>query len=225
MISIRTLTASAAVLTTAVTLWTTANAAPTPGTESERYMVTITNITKGQVFAPAFAVSHDASYSLFELGQPASPELAHQAEEGDPSLVKAAADANPGTFTSNTGTMLLAPGQSTTVTLAADSAHPYISVSGMLVTTNDGFFAIRSAMTPLGTSRQYAYAYDAGSEFNSEDCAFIPGPPCGLHVHDSAPAEGFVHVHAGIHGIKDIDAATYDWRGPVAEITIERMGS
>ena len=47
-----------------------------------------------------------------------------------------------------------------------------------------------------------AAAYDAGSEYNSEDCAFIPGPPFGNGgVRDTDGAEGYVQILSGIHGI------------------------
>jgi hypothetical protein len=36
-------------------------------------------------------------------------------------------------------------------------------------------------------------------------------------------AEGFVHVHAGIHGIKDLVPARDDWRNPVARIEVRRL--
>ena len=31
-------------------------------------------------------------------------------------------------------------------------------------------------------------------------------------VRDTAAAEGYVHVHAGIHSLGDLDPAIYDWR-------------
>jgi len=72
-----------------------------------------------------------------------------------------------------------------------------------------------------------APAYDAGSERNSEDCDYIPGPPCNNSpAHDPADAEGYVHIHAGIHGIgpdPSVDPAMHDWRNPVAKITIRRI--
>ena len=42
--------------------------------------VTITNITKGQIFTPILAVAHARGASLFELGMPASNELEQLAE-------------------------------------------------------------------------------------------------------------------------------------------------
>ena len=71
-----------------------------------------------------------------------------------------------------------------------------------------------------------AAAYDVGSERNSEDCAYIPGPPCGNSpAHDPADPEGYVHVHAGIHGLEDssLNPAMHDWNNPVAKITIRRI--
>ena len=95
----------------------------------------------------------------------------------------------------------------------------------MLVTTNDAFFAVNGVARPFrrqpGT--HYAAAYDAGSEANNESCDFIPGPPCGNGgVRMQTGSEGYVHVHAGVHGIGDLDPAAYDWRNPVARVVIQR---
>jgi hypothetical protein len=69
-----------------------------------------------------------------------------------------------------------------------------------------------------------ATAYDAGSEANSEDCDFIPGPPCGNGgVRDTDGAEGYVYIHSGIHGIGGLDPAEFDWLNPVATVKIERV--
>jgi hypothetical protein len=32
-----------------------------------------------------------------------------------------------------------------------------------------------------------------------------------------------VHIHAGMHGIGDLDASVRDWRNPVAQVTIRRI--
>ena len=67
-------------------------------------------------------------------------------------------------------------------------------------------------------------AYDAGSEENNEDGAFIPGPPFGsLNVRATAGAEGFVHIHRGVQGVADLAPETYDWRNPTAEIRVTRV--
>ena len=62
------------------------------------------------------------------------------------------------------------------------------------------------------------------SEENNEDGAFIPGPPFGnANVRATGNAEGFVHVHAGVHGIMSLAPETYDWRNPVVGVTIRRV--
>ena len=50
---------------------------------TRKFEITITNLTRGQVFSPPIAVGHDRDFSLFRLGDEASPELAALAEGGD----------------------------------------------------------------------------------------------------------------------------------------------
>lgn len=98
----------------------------------------------------------------------------------------------------------------------------------MLVSSNDAFLAVDGAPLPRsrnGIVTRMATAYDAGAEANDEECAHIPGPPCGNSPAASKVAgEGYVFVHAGIHGIADLDEAEYDWRNPVAKVTVRRVG-
>ena len=54
----------------------------------------ITNVTRGQQFTPILAATHTPSVSLFQLGQPASSELATLAEEGNVAPLTAALRAN-----------------------------------------------------------------------------------------------------------------------------------
>jgi hypothetical protein len=35
--------------------------------------------------------------------------------------------------------------------------------------------------------------------------------------------ENYVHVHRGTHGIADLEAHVYDWRNPVARITVTKV--
>jgi hypothetical protein len=190
------------------------------------YDVTITNLTRGQVFSPPLVVTHPKRLALFELGQPASPELAALAQDGNNSLLTAALKGLRGVHLADAGAPL-PPGESVTLKVRAAGAHSVISVAGMLVSTNDAFFALNSAWLPRQQQRPASHtvpAYDAGAEGNDELCAYIPGPPCGdtTAATSGVGAEGFVHVHAGIHGIGELEASAFDWRNPVASITIMR---
>ena len=195
-------------------------------TQAVRYAVTVTNVTRGQAVTPPVVIAHSGGFELFELGQPASDELRALAEDGHtaPLTNVLASDPNVRDFTVGEALM---PGQSQTVMVEVNGSRPLISAAAMLASTNDGFFGLHSALAPrFGTRYVMANAYDAGTENNSESCEFIPGPPCGnAGVRDTDGAEGYVHVHAGIHGIAQngLDPAQHDWRGPVVQISIERL--
>ena len=188
--------------------------------------VTVTNLTRGEVISPAVVATHNKNLQpLFTLGAPASAELAAIAEDAvNTDLVNMLnADSSVGdvqTVFFQGGP--IPPGKSASVEVNAPAGFEYISVVGMLVTTNDAFFALNGVRGALvGETTYFSPAYDSGSEANNELCAFIPGPPCGnAGVRDIGNAEGFVHIHAGVHGIGDLVAADHDWRNPVAKITI-----
>jgi hypothetical protein len=195
------------------------------------FEVTITNLTRGQRFTPILVASHKAGVKLFELGRPASPELAVLAEEGNVAPLDDMLNTMPEVLdTANSGG-LLNPGASVTVTVKTQGDFNHVSVASMLIPTNDAFFALNGVAGPRGPEA-LAYtsvAYDAGSERNDELCASIPGPfftECGGPGGGGAPSggeEGYVHVHAGMHGIGDFNAAQRDWRNPVALIVIRRV--
>jgi hypothetical protein len=203
-----------------------------------KFEVTITNITRGQILSPAVVASHKSGMSpLFSLGEEASAELAAVAEDAMIDPLIDALEASPAVTEVAVATGVngpILPGESTSVTLDAArialNLHANrISLVGMLVTTNDAFYGVNSispkVFYPFGKvdirETFYLLAYDAGSEFNSENCAFIPGPPCGNGgVHDPSAAEGFVHVHSGIHGVGDLNPSEFDWRNPVARVTV-----
>ncbi len=200
-----------------------AAAAQPPGFE-----VTITNLTARQVFTPILVASHWPGIHLFALGSPASVELEQLAEAGDtqPLADRASGSAAVGEVVSSGAP--LPPGQSVSVRVRANGRFTHVSVASMLVPTNDAFFAADAVEGPHGnhTVTLYSPAYDAGTELNDERCASIPGPPAvcqgeGFNL-SRTDAEGFVHIHRGIHGINDLSAAVYDWRNPVARITIRR---
>ena len=190
-----------------------------------RYAITVTNLTRGQILTPPVVISHNQDFSLFTPGAPASSELATLAEDGMTGPLVGLLGTLPAVYDSSVSPGPVLPGHSVTVEITTSGRFNAISAAGMLATTNDGFFAVQGIMAPRrdGVTAE-AEAYDAGSEANTESCAFIPGPPCGHPgVRDTAGAEGYVHIHAGIHGIGDLTPAMHDWRNPVAHVTIRRI--
>ena len=194
------------------------------------YHVTITNLTNAIIFTPILVASHRRQIDLIGLGSPASEELTAIAEAGDISLLEAALkDMNQVADVQNSGGPLM-PGHSVTVVLKARHGARRISLAAMMLPTNDGFIALDSVKAPKrGTQTYYSPGYDAGTEPNDELCVNIPGPICegeGLSTYKNPDDEGYVHIHRGIHGVGDLllQPAIYDWRNPVARITVTRIG-
>ncbi len=190
--------------------------------------VSITNLTRGQILSPVFVARHDDSAGpLYTLGARATPALAKMAEDADASGLLEAwdPDDNDGVAEAmvadlNGGPIM--PGKTVRMHFDIDDGKTMLSFASMLVSTNDAF--IGASGLDVSKSRTINLnAYDSGSEANSEDCAYIPGPPCGNHAHDRATPEGFVHVHAGVHGgsDSDLDPATHDWHNPTARLTVK----
>lgn len=204
-------------------------AAPHAALASDRlFEVSITNISASQVFTPILVASHEAGIRVFDLGEPASDELETIAEEGNPGPLAMALESMMEVRDVATADGPLPPGQTLTMTVEAGGRFKHVSVAAMLVPTNDAFFSITDVKGPRGqdTVTAFSPAYDAGSEPNDELCVNIPGPPdvCqGVGVDLDEDGEGFVHIHRGIHGIGGLDAATFDWRNPVAKIEIRRV--
>lgn len=194
-----------------------------PAAAQKTVTVYITNISK-QIISPPVAVSHSWAVRVFTPGRSASAELAALAEDGDSSALVAALEADDNVLDVAVADGPLMPGQTVSLDLAVTGFFDRISAVGMLVTTNDAFFGLENLSlrgSPTSIVRTTAPAYDAGTEFNSESCVFIPGPPCGSPmVRDTAGAEGFIHVHSGIHGIADLSPAEWDWQNPVVRIAV-----
>lgn len=192
---------------------------------AQTYNVTVTNLTASQVFTPLLFVSHTHDMHLFQVGEAASVELEQVAEAGDTMPLRTALEATGMTADMQALMEPLPPGQSVTVAVMTTEEMSHISVVGMLVPTNDAFVALNSLHVPETSETLRVPAYDAGTEANDEACATIPGPPTvcmgeGFNASREG-AEGFVHIHRGIHGIMDLVASVYDWRNPVAQITVE----
>ncbi len=201
-------------------------ATPIQASNAGMYEVTITNLTRGQTFTPIMVASHKKGQYLFNLGQPASDELATLAESGNSQPLQDSLKSQGIAYDTVSTAGLLGPGESVTVRVRAFGRYRYISVASMLIPTNDAFIAVNGIKAPRGhhATTVVSPGYDAGSELNDEQCANIPGPYCGgqgLSAGDGG--EGFVHIHAGIHGTGDLAPATFDWRNPTARIVIERV--
>jgi hypothetical protein len=204
--------------------------APAFAETGSQFEVTITNLTRGQFFTPTLVASHRRGVSLFTLGSAPSAALEAVAEEGSTDPLKNILLGNPAVKDVQSSGVLLGPGESVSVTVQTSFGFNHISLIGMLIPTNDGFLALNGVQGPRkGPVTYHSPAYDAGSERNDELCASIPGPPypeCGGPGGGGAPAggeEGYVHIHAGIHGIGDFNAAERDWRNPVAKIDVRRV--
>ena len=188
------------------------------------YSITLTNLTRGTLFTPAVAITHASGIKSFEVGEAASAEIGMLAEGGATQPLQDAIYATGKAFdAANSGPVF--PGKSVTITVQTKDDAEYITLGSMMLPTNDGFIALNGVKGPKeGKTRVfYLRAYDAGTETNDELCANIPGPHCGGVPFSDGQAEGYVHIHAGIHGIGDLNAADYDWRNPVAKVTVVRM--
>lgn len=191
------------------------------------YHVTITNLTNAISFTPILVASHRRGVSIFELGAPASDAITAIAEGGDTSLLAAALGDNPRVVDIQSTAGLLGAGQSVSVIVSAANGASRISLASMMLPTNDGFIALDGAKAPRhGSTKYFSPGYDGGTEPNDEWCMHIPGPTCngaGPSPGANPDDEGYVHIHRGIHGVGDLSAAVYDWRNPVARITVTRV--
>lgn len=198
--------------------------------------VSVTNITRGQILSPAVVYTHTAGMKpLFTLGSPASDELAGVAEDANnPALIAALQKSSKvgriAEIKGKNGPIL--PGETATVTIQGSLGFfgrgrrfDHVSMASMLVVTNDAFTGLNGVRAPFrGAEVHMTPAYDAGSEANNEDGSYIPGPPFGNGgKRATAGAEGYVHMHAGVHGIKDLVPSDHDWRGNVAKVRIRRV--
>lgn len=188
------------------------------------YDVTITNITAGQTFTPALVATHRSDISFYELGKPASDELGILAESGNIMPLKDVLDSAPSLVkdTASNGA-LLAPGDSVTIRIEGSRYFNRLSFAAMMIPTHDTIVSIDSIYLPRWETTVMATAYDAGTELNDELCENIPGPVCGGTGLSAGDGEGYVHVANGIHGIGDLEPELFDYRNPVAKVTVRRV--
>jgi hypothetical protein len=193
------------------------------------YDVTVENITpqtgdgSSQPFSPPVLATHNNHYRIFNPGRYASNELAQLAEDAanDPLIQKLKRSKR--VYDVAMGGGVIVPGASTTIRIASNGYFKRLSLVSMLVNTNDGFTGVNSVNLPKkGSKSFYVYAYDAGSEKNTESFDHIPGPCCDSHFVRVPTRERIKH-HKGILGIADLDPAIYGWKKAVAKVTITRI--
>ena len=212
--------------------------------QAQDLSITLTNVTQGLHFTPIITSAHTDDDNIFMLGSTATAELQTMAEGGDISglaTILSNADANNN---ENPAGGLLAPGASTTYMLTNDSANTHLSVTAMILPSNDGFVGLDSWEIPTeaGTYTIMLNAYDAGTEANNELIIGGAGGAPGVLGIPAAPSGGsgtggtgvtdeenntMIHIHRGSIGDDDVNGGTSDlnnsihrWLNPVAKLTV-----
>jgi hypothetical protein len=206
--------------------------------------ISITNLTQGIHFTPIIVAAHNADTSVFTVATTASSELQAMAEGGDISGLDTMLMAAGADVMANPAGGLLAPVGNATATLSTTDGNGYLSITAMMLPTNDGFIGLDSWKIPdtAGTYTIWLNAYDAGTEANDEMIvggaggapggAGIPAAPGGnagangTGVND-AQANANVHIHRGAlgdddltGGKSDLDNRVHRWLNPVAKVTV-----
>ncbi|TQV86456.1 spondin domain-containing protein [Aliikangiella coralliicola] len=211
-------------------------------TNAQQLDITITNLTQGIYFTPFIVAGHDANTRIFQVGQAASTELQALAEGGDISGVSAMLTGAGAVVSENPAGGLLAPAGSTSLTIDTGTQE-YLSLSSMLLPTNDAFAGIDSWKIPStpGVYWINVNAYDAGTEANDEivnggGMPGVPGIPAAPGMDAGTNATGVtttetnqtVHIHRGnlgdddlTGGKSDVDNRVHRWLNPVIRVRVE----
>lgn len=205
--------------------------------------IKVTNLTHGIVFTPLLVASHDSDTHLFTSGEAASLALQKMAEGGSITDLAAEVDAAGGHKAANPNEGLLMPGKSTPVFDLDTVTDTHLSLTGMLLPTNDAFAGMDAWKIPTeaGTYTVLVNAYDAGTEANNElyvkDAgapgalgipAFPLGDPgvngTGLATEDT---NKMIHIHPGNigdatqdGGKSDVNNTVHRWLNPVLRVTV-----
>ncbi|MFT7184871.1 MAG: hypothetical protein ACI84K_000237 [Pseudohongiellaceae bacterium] len=212
-------------------------------TSAQTVDVKISNLTQGMFFTPLLISTHDNSQHLFQSGEVASGELTAMAEGGDISGLVTATEALGAINFANPAGGLLAPSTSTVVSDLDAGSNGYLSITAMVLPTNDGFVGLDSWAIPdvAGTYTIFLNAYDAGTEANSElvidgsGAVGVPGIPANPGGDGGTNGTGVttietnqtIHIHRGnigdvdaTAGVSDVDSRIHRWLNPVAKVVV-----
>ncbi len=208
------------------------DSSPEPITYS--YEVTTVNLTTGQPLSPLAVIAHAQSYSAFTIGEPASSGLELMAEGGDNSQLIEEAITN-GAFATVSGTGPVAPSGEDTLTFELteqEAQTAVVSVTSMLVNTNDAFTLVSGSLSELAPGETMALnglTYDSGTEANSEASNTIPGPADSGVGFDAARDDiaDQVTMHGGVITVDDglessVLNETHRWDNPVVRVFVTR---
>ena len=209
---------------------------PPPPPAMASFDVTVSNLTNAQPLSPVAVIAHQDAYAFFSVGSPATAGLEELAEAGDNAALIAEADADAAVTVTGSGAGPIAPAGTETVTvelLESELPGLRISVSTMLVNTNDAFTGVNGlpvgAMAVGDVVSVRSIAYDAGTEADTESAASIPGPAGGGEGFNAARDDDAdrVSMHSGVVS-QDDGFVTSDlteqhrFDNPVMQIRIER---
>jgi hypothetical protein len=107
----------------------------------ETVKVTLIN-NSPQLITPPIIIIHSLEYQPVVLGEEASPEVRLLAEEGDASELATVARVYPGVEAVTVAEEYLQPMESITLEITVAGEASYLTIMGMLATTNDAFFLV-----------------------------------------------------------------------------------
>lgn len=193
------------------------------------YKVTLKNITLSQALAPAAIIVQDSttSFEPFEVGKTASLGLETLAESGNPQVLLDEANDAKVLLTSSFDS-LTTPGSTNEATFTTENKSLNLSITSMLVKTNDAFVAAKNIDLDFSGSKTfYLNVYDAGTEANDESTTTVPGLGGEGFNASRDDTQDLVTLHSGVvtqdDGLSSSGLTFSDrWDNPAAVLIIER---
>jgi hypothetical protein len=205
--------------------------------------VKITNLTTGQPMSAPLWTIHDSKQHIWQVGQQATNGATLIAEDAFSAPLNALLQTQPHVLVSAIALPPITdpvtpppipPGAVREFDIGTKGKFDRVSMIWMLVRSNDAFTGLdslkigadngkkgkKSNKNKLKNRNLLVNAYDAGTEKNNEQAAFIPGPPFG-HMFVRDQDAQLIAPHPGLRA--DGDLAAYAWSGPVARIEITKL--